>query len=60
MTVKSAASRVGNAILDAGAAMHNGSIDRQITEIDEQMDALQKQLTRLEEQRAKLESQRIK
>lgn len=59
MTVKTVASRFGNAILDAGTAMHNANLDTQITEKDEAIAAMQKQLARLEEERSDLASRKI-
>lgn len=59
MTFKSAAKSLGNGLLSATTAIHNASIQNQITEIDSEMDALTKQLTRLEENRTKLDAQKI-
>jgi hypothetical protein len=59
MTFKTLASTVGNGILDAGAAIHNASVQNQITEIDSEMDALRAQLTRLEETRSDLVDRKI-
>lgn len=59
MTVKTAAKSFGNGILNAATAVHNATIDNQITQIDSEMDALRSQMARLEESRTKLTSQKI-
>jgi chaperonin cofactor prefoldin len=57
MSLKTTASRIGNALIDVANEMHNQSIRNQIEEIDGQQGALRSQLTRLEEQRSELKSQ---
>lgn len=59
MSLKTAASRFGNAVLDAGTVMHNASINSQIEEIDEEISTLHAQLARLEERRSELEGRKI-
>jgi hypothetical protein len=59
MSLKTAASRVGNALLDATTAMHNASIDSKINDLDEQAAALRMQLARIEEERSALEAGKI-
>lgn len=59
MTVKTAAKRFGNGLLDCASAMHNAGIQNQINEIDDETKALRQQLTRLEEKRAELEARKI-
>lgn len=59
MNLKTTASRIGNGILDASAAIHNASLQNQIDEIDEQAAALRKQLVHLEEERTNLVERKI-
>lgn len=59
MTLKSAASRVGNGFVDVMSAVHDASIRSQITEIDSQTEALVRQLADLHEKKTKLESELI-
>lgn len=59
MSFKTAAARVGNALVDAANEMHNSNVRTQITKIDEEQTALRAQLTRLEQDRSKLNGQLI-
>lgn len=59
MSFKTAAARVGSALIDVANEMHNQQIRTQITQIDEQQDALRQQLTRLEQDRTDLNGKLI-
>ena len=57
--IKSAASRVGNAIVELSSAMHNAQIEEEIEQIDSQINALCEQMARLQDQRSELEKSLI-
>lgn len=59
MRIKTAASRVGNALIDIANEMHNSTVRNQINEIDEQQTALRTQLTRLEQERSDLHAKLV-
>jgi hypothetical protein len=52
MSLKTAATRFGSALIDVANEMHNQSIRNQIEQIDDQQNALRAQLTRLEQERS--------
>lgn len=57
--IKTAASRVGNGILDATTAVHNANLDKQITDLDDQAAALRQQLVSIEDQKSDLKARKI-
>lgn len=57
--IKSAASTVGNGLIDITSAVHNGSLQTQINDLDEQASALRMQLVSIEEQKTNLKARMI-
>jgi prefoldin subunit 5 len=59
MTMKTAASKVGNGLLTATKAVHNSAIQGQIDEIDTEMDELQNRINELKDRRSDLEERKF-
>lgn len=59
MSVKTAAARVGNGLLDGMNAIHNASIRSQIEELDKQTEGLAAQIADIQEKKAKLKKQLV-
>lgn len=57
MKIKTAASRLGNGLLDGLSAIHDASIRSQIEELDEQLETLRKQMVDVQSKKDKLEAQ---
>ena len=57
--IKSGASRIGNAVLDASTAMYNADLQSKINDLDEQAAALRQQLVSIEEQKSELKAKLV-
>lgn len=59
MTIKTAAGRFGNALLDTATVLHNSGLSTRISEIDTEIETLQNRLDVLKEERDRVANAKI-